>query len=260
MSGFRLPLALSLTAHAILLALLLRLPAPLLPLQPPAPAGGIEVAFAPSLPAPVKPPTPPLPVKAEPPPPPPPPVVTPPPPPRPPPVIEPPPPSPEAAIVVPETPPPPPPPRKPVVPTVFKPVLRRPERERPVPAFAAPMPSAASLPRTAFAPNPAPAPARAPSTEISPSYAALVSEWINRHKQYPEAARERGEQASPLVQFTVNRSGRVISFGLVKSSGYPDLDAAVEKMLRGATLPPFPTDMPEPSFSFSVTIHFILEP
>ena len=254
MSGFKLPLALSLTAHALLLALLLALPAPAPPLQPPVPAGGIEVAFAPSLPAPEKPPTPQLPVKAEPPPPPP--VVTPPPPPPPPPPIVPPPPAPEATVVIPEAPPPPPPPRKPAIPTVFKPVLRRPERERPSPAFAAPTPSAASLPQTAFAPTPAPA----RSTEISPSYRALLSEWLNRHTQYPETARDRGEQASPLVRFTVDRSGRVISFVLVKSSGYPDLDAAVEKMLRSATLPPFPTDMPEPSQSFTVIINFILEP
>jgi periplasmic protein TonB len=256
-SGFKLPLALSLTAHALLFALLLELPAPAPPLQPPAPAGGIEVAFAPSLPESEKPPTPQMPVKAEPPPPP---VVTPPPPPPPPPPIEPPPPAPEATVVVPEAPPPPPPPRKPTIPTVLKPVLRRPERERPSPAFAAPTPSAASLPQTAFATTPVPAPARAPSTAISPDYGALVSAWINSHKQYPETARERGEQASPLVQFRVDRSGRVISFVLVKSSGYPDLDAAVEKMLRGATLPPFPSDMPEPSVIFSVTIHFILEP
>ena len=255
MSGFKLPLALSLTAHALLFALLLELPAPAPPLQPPAPAGGIEVAFAPSLPESEKPPTAQIPVKAEPPPPP---VVTPPPPPPPP--IEPPPPAPEATVVVPEAPPPPPPPRKPTIPTVLKPVLRRPERERPSPAFAAPTPSAASLPQTAFATTPVPAPARAPSTAISPDYGALVSAWINSHKQYPETARERGEQASPLVQFRVDRSGRVISFVLVKSSGYPDLDAAVEKMLRGATLPPFPSDMPEPSVIFSVTIHFILEP
>lgn len=256
MSGFKLPLALSLTAHALLLALLLELPAPAPPLQPPVPAGGIEVAFAPSWPEPVKPPTPPLPVKAEPPPPPP--VVTPPPPPPPPPPpIEPPPPAPEATVVIPEA-PPPPPPRKPAIPTVLKPVLRRPERERPSPAFAAPAPSVASLPQTAFAPTPAPAPARAPSTEISPSYRALLSEWLESHKRYPESAREQGEEGRAVLRFVVERSGRVADFAVIKSSGYPDLDAALDTMMRGATLPPFPAGMEQPSIEVAVTIRFIL--
>jgi protein TonB len=248
-SGFRLPLALSLTAHALLLALLLVLPAPAPPLQPPAPAGGIEVAFAPSLPAPEKPPTPQLPVKAEPPPPPP--VVTPPPPPPP---IEPSPPAPEATVVIPEA-PPPPPPRKPAIPTAFKPVLRRPERERPSPAFAAPTPSAASLPRTAFAPRPAPA----PSTTIGPEYRSLLSEWLERHKRYPDSAREHSEEGRAVLRFAVERSGRVTEFAVVQSTGYPDLDAALDEMMRGATLPAFPADMPQSSIVVSVTIHFSLE-
>jgi periplasmic protein TonB len=252
-TGFKLPLALSLTAHALLLALLLALPAPAPPLQLPVPAGGIEVAFAPSLPEPEKPPTPQLPVKAEPPPPPP--VVTPPPPPPPPPPIEPPPPAPEATAVIPET--PPPPPRKPAIPTVFKPVPRRPERERPAPSFAAPTPSAASPPQTAFAPTPAPA--RVPSTEISPSYRALLSEWLESHKRYPEGAREHGEEGRAVLRFVVERSGRVSEFAVIKSTGYPDLDAALESMMRGATLPPFPADMDQPSIEVSVAIRFSLE-
>jgi periplasmic protein TonB len=250
-SGFKLPLALSLTAHALLLALLLALPVPAPPLQPPVPTGGIEVAFAPSLPEPKKPPTLPLPVKAEPPPPPP--VVTPPPPPPPPPpAIEPPPPAPEATVAVPEA--PPPPPRKPAIPTVFKPVLRRPERERPFPAFAAPTPPAASLPQTAFAP----ASARAPSTDISPSYRALLSEWLESHKRYPESAREQGEEGQAVLRFVVERSGRVADFAVIKSSGYPDLDAALDAMMRGATLPPFPAGMEQPSIEVAVTIRFSL--
>jgi periplasmic protein TonB len=255
-SGFRLPLALSLTAHALLLALLLALPAPAPPLQPPVPAGGIEVAFAPSLPEPEKPPAPQLPVKAEPPPPPP--VVAPPPPPPPPPPMEPPPPAPEATVVVPEAPPPPPPPRKPAVPTLFKPVPRRPERERPSPAFSPPTPSVASLPQSAFAPNPAPAAARAPAKEITPNYRALLSEWLESHKRYPESAREQGEEGQAVLRFVVERSGRVAEFAVIKSTGYPDLDAALESMMRGATLPPFPADMDQPSIEVSVAIRFSL--
>jgi periplasmic protein TonB len=257
-TGFKLPLALSLTAHAILLALLVLLPIPAPPVQLPPATGGIEVAFAPSLPEPEKPPTPQLPIKAEPPPPP---VVTPPPPPPlppPPPAIAPPPPAQEAAVAIPEPPVPPPPPPKPEVPRLARPALRRPERERPPPSFAAPMPSTASVPQAAFAPTPAPAPARAPSTEISPGYRALLSEWLETHKRYPESAREQGEQGRAVLRFVVERSGRVADFTIVTSSGYPDLDAALERMMRGATLPPFPADMDQSSIEVSVAIRFSL--
>jgi periplasmic protein TonB len=62
-----------------------------------------------------------------------------------------------------------------------------------------------------------------------------------------------------VLQFAVARSGRIEQFAVIKSSGYLDLDAAVEEMMRGATLPPFPADMPQSSITVSVTIRFSLE-
>ncbi len=251
MSGFRIPLALSLAAHAILLALLLLIPAPAPPTEPPLSAGGIEIAFAPSLPEPATPPAPP-PVKAATSPPPPP-VAAPPPPP---------PPAPEAPATVSEPPPPPPPP-KPSVPPLPERMPRRVERRQPNPVYAPPAPpitpAPAALPRTAFAP-PAPvhAPALAPSTAIGPGYRALLSEWLETHKRYPESARQQDEEGRAILRFVVERSGRVAQFAVVKSTGYPDLDAALEDMMRGATLPPFPPDMDEPSIEVSVAIRFSL--
>ncbi len=265
MSGFRLPLALSLAAHAIILAVLFELPTPAPPLEPPLPAGGIEVALAPSLPEPTAPPPPPPPVKAETPPPP---AETPPPPPTaalpPLPAIEPPAPAPEAIVAPPEPLPPPPPPRKPRIATLPKAVPRHVEREPTPPAFTArqPAPAPARLapvaaPRTAFTP-PAPAPAPAPSAAISPGYSALLSEWLESHKRYPESAREHGEEGRAVLRFVVEHSGRVAESAVAKSSGYPDLDAALEEMMRGATLPPFPAGMDQPSVEVSVTIRFSL--
>ena len=62
-----------------------------------------------------------------------------------------------------------------------------------------------------------------------------------------------------MLRFAVERSGRVEQFAVIQSSGYSDLDAAVEEMMRGATLPPFPADMPQPRIEVSVTIRFSLE-
>ncbi|HKS89786.1 MAG TPA: energy transducer TonB, partial [Stellaceae bacterium] len=76
--------------------------------------------------------------------------------------------------------------------------------------------------------------------------------------RYPESARARGEQGEAVLRFRVDRAGRVLSFSLARSTGYPDLDAAVEAMLRGAVLPPFPSDMAAAEVEVSVPVRFSL--
>jgi periplasmic protein TonB len=241
-NGVRLPFALSLLGHAVLLALLALFvrAAPPLPLPPE--AGAIAVSLAPSLPQPETPPAPPEPPQPPPQPPPPVAAVVPPPPlPPPPPAVAPP----EEPLV---------PPEKPAVPPL-RPVVRRParvERYRPamVPMPAAPSPS---QPQTASARLPA------PPTAVSPGYRALLGAWLEEHKRYPENARERGEEGRAVLQFAVDRSGRVLDFSLLQSTGYADLDEALDRMMRGATLPSFPPDMPQSSIRVTVAIRFSLE-
>jgi periplasmic protein TonB len=261
-SGFRLPLALSLAAHATVCAALLLLPTPAPPIIRTPDSGGIEVTFAPALPQPEALPAPP--VKAETPPPQPmppspePTAIVPPPP-----AIEPPPPAPEAAAIVPEAPPLPPPKppvpplRRAVVPPLRRAVVQHMEWPRPTFAAAPPLPAAPVAPlQTALASTPVPA----PSTQISPAYGPAVSAWLNSHKHYPESARMRDEEGSVVLTFEVERSGRVVHYAIVKGSGYPDLDQAVDEMMRGATLPPFPATMTQSRITFSpVTLHFLLE-
>ena len=274
MNGIKLPFALSLAGHAaclVALALFLSTKPP--PLMQPTTKGGIEVVFEPAppkqepTPAPPEASPPPEPervpprpeppvVAAEPPPPEPPPPEPPPP--------EPPPPQPEAPVVTSEPPPPPPPPpQKPVVKKVPKPVPRHQEASQPTQAYAptpppqlpaAPAPSAP--PQTAMAPTTVPA--SVPSPEASAGYRALLSAWLESHKRYPDAARQRGEEGRAVLRFSVDRSGRVIDFAVTSSSGYPDLDQSIEEMMRGATLPPFPAGMPQREMQVSVTIRFSL--
>ena len=84
----------------------------------------------------------------------------------------------------------------------------------------------------------------------------MLSSWLESHKRYPEDARQRGEEGRAVLRFRVDRSGRVIDYAVVSSTGYSDLDAAVESMMRGATLPPFPASMTSPEIEVSVTIRF----
>jgi protein TonB len=265
----KLPLVLSAAGHAVCVLLLALLPAAVQPLPQPIAKGGIEVVFEPSLP---KAEAPPLvqPVQAEPPPeaeanpvPPPeePAVAT-----------EPVPLAPEVPGVVAEpmppaleeptvatAPVPPPPPHKPVVKPPPKAALRPPERAQPAPALAAPAapaPPVAPAQQTASTATPVPAPV--PSPEVSAGYRGLLSAWLNSHKRYPEPARQRGEEGRAVLSFEVDRSGRVVDYAVAQSTGHPDLDEAIEEMMRGAQLPPFPADMTQPRLEVSVTIRFSL--
>jgi protein TonB len=86
----------------------------------------------------------------------------------------------------------------------------------------------------------------------------LLSAWLESHKRYPDAARQRGEEGRAVLHFAVDRSGRVLNFAVPQSTGYPDLDASIEEMMRGAVLPPFPANMTQPRIDVSVTIRFSL--
>ena len=254
MSEIRLPLGVSVAGHAVCLVLLiLLLPARMPPVPEPLATGGVEVVFAPlpkppepSIQPPTQPETPPPP-EMEPVPPPDEPVAA----------IEPPQPAPEVPSPVVEPPPSPAPP-KPIVKPPPKPVRRHLEQAAPspTPTSSQPTPAAIAAPQTAYAPTPVPAPA--PSSEVSPGYRALLSAWLESHKHYPDSARQRGEEGRAVLRFTVDRSGRVLDFAVAQSSGYPDLDASIEQMMRGALLPPFPASMPQPRIDVSVTIRFSL--
>ena len=245
MRSFRLPLAASLLGHGGVLALLVGFAAQLPPAPLPQPRkSGIEVLLAP----------PPQPAAETPPPTPEPPPVaaTEPPPPEPPP--------PPAAIPKPEPPPPPP---KPIV---HKPAVKPPRHPPPQPVRETPPPQ----PPTRAAPQPAPVqtavvpaapmmmPAPHPAPTVSPGYRSLLSAWLESHKRYPESARARAEEGRAVLRFRVDRSGRVLNYALAAGTGFADLDAAIDAMMRGATLPPFPADMAASDVEVSVTVRFSL--
>ena len=242
MRSFRLPLAASLLGHGGVLALLVAFAAQLPPAPLPQPRkSGIEVLLAP----------PPQPA-AE----------TPPPTPEPPPVLatEPPPPEPPpppAAIPKPEPPPPPP---KPVV---HKPVVKPPPPRHPPPQPVRetppqPAPQPAPVQTAVVPPAPMVMPAPRPAPTVSPGYRSLLSAWLESHKRYPESARARGEEGRAVLRFRVDRSGRVLNYALAAGTGFADLDAAIDAMMRGATLPPFPGDMTASDVEVSVTVRFSL--
>jgi protein TonB len=59
-----------------------------------------------------------------------------------------------------------------------------------------------------------------------------------------------------VLRFRVDRYGRLLNYALAQSTGYPVLDAAIDAMMRGASLPPFPADMTASDVEVSVTVRF----
>ena len=251
MSSFRLPLVGSILGHAgvVILLILFATQVPPVPLPEPIRKSGIEVTM--TLPEASPPPEP---AAETPPPTPEPPPPEPPPPPA---AVEPEPPPPPVAVAKPEPPPPPKPVvHKPVAKPLPRPVHTPPPEPMPMPATAAPVAPRQAPTQTAVIPQAMPAPRPAPV--ISGNYRASLSAWLESHKRYPESARSRGEEGRAVLRFRVARSGQVLNYALVGSTGFADLDASIDAMMRGATLPPFPADMTASDVEVSVTVRFAL--
>jgi protein TonB len=74
----------------------------------------------------------------------------------------------------------------------------------------------------------------------SATYRSIVSAELNRRKFYPPDARAAGTEGVVTVSFTVGPSGRVANHSIIRSSGAPALDRAVDRMMAALALPPPP--------------------
>ncbi len=145
--------------------------------------------------------------------------------------------------------PPPPPPRQPE-PT--------PPRPRPVAR-----PRTVPTPVANAAPQPAPAPPAAaqpaPPARPSPNYIGALMAALERHKQYPGAARFRRAEGTAMLRFRMGRDGRVLQWQLDRSSGDADLDSAVAAMIRAASpLPAPPQELGGEVLELVVPVRFAL--
>ena len=94
--------------------------------------------------------------------------------------------------------------------------------------------------------------AGAPRVSAS-AWQAEVSARVNSNTRYPSSA--QGATGAATVSFAIDRSGRLVSAGLARSSGSPALDAeAVATVRRSNPFPPPPAGVP--GGHFSKTINF----
>jgi periplasmic protein TonB len=150
------------------------------------------------------------------------------------------------------TPPPPPPVPQPV--RVAPPPRPAQRPAQPAPPHAAPVEAPSEAPAAAAPTPPASAVRRPP-----PSYIGLLLAALDRHKEYPAAARWRRAEGIALLHFSLRRDGSVASWRLERSTGQADLDAAVEQMIRRASpLPAPPEDLPGDPVELVVPVRFSL--
>jgi protein TonB len=75
-------------------------------------------------------------------------------------------------------------------------------------------------------------------------YEAYVLMYLEKNKKYPTGrqARESRPEGTVKVYLDLNRLGQVHGFGILQSSGSNLLDAEAIKVIKFASLPPFPDD------------------
>jgi protein TonB len=89
------------------------------------------------------------------------------------------------------------------------------------------------------------------------SWKSRPATHLQRHKRYPAAAQSRGEQGTALVRFSIDRSGRVLSSSLVRSSGSSLLDKETMELVRRSEPFPRPPESAQGAqFTFSVPVRF----
>ncbi len=100
-------------------------------------------------------------------------------------------------------------------------------------------------------PGPPPAP--------PPNYLSLLLAHLNAYKHYPYNARLRHEQGTVQLEFIMDRTGNVLSYRIVGSSGFADLDDAARSMIRDAQpLPPVPSNYPGTTLDLVLPLVFSL--
>ncbi|MCB8821821.1 energy transducer TonB [Microvirga rosea] len=137
----------------------------------------------------------------------------------------------------------------------------RPRRPEPTKERKASKPRAESA--AAASPSQAPAaPTRgtSESASVSPAnWRGAVSAHLNRAKRYPAEARQRREEGTVRLSFVIDRSGRVLSYKIVGSSGSAAIDEeAIAMIQRASPLPAPPAEVAGAQIPLTVPLQFYL--
>ncbi len=94
--------------------------------------------------------------------------------------------------------------------------------------------------------------------DIGADWMSALNDWVNRHKYYPQAAAEQGQQGNVEIEFTVDRHGNVTGLHMLSSSGSNFLDLAWLGLFQGVKLPPFPPGTKSDHITVDATMQYEL--
>lgn len=141
----------------------------------------------------------------------------------------------------------------PVTPKV-EPAVTRPEPKVEVapPAAQAAVPAVAPVARAT--------PAALPGTKDDVrKYIAALMRQLNRHKTYPAALKKAKIEGRVVLQFTLDRSGRLVASSVKQGSGSAELDrAALEMLARANPLPAIPDFMERDELALAIPVEYSL--
>ena len=90
-------------------------------------------------------------------------------------------------------------------------------------------------------------------------YLSRLEAHLNAYKNYPYDARIHHEEGTVQLRFMLDRTGHVLSYDVVGSSGFASLDAEAEarQMIRRADpFPPMPADYRGDTLDLTVPVNF----
>jgi periplasmic protein TonB len=106
--------------------------------------------------------------------------------------------------------------------------------------------------------EPSPGPAGKPPMP-SMDYLVRLEAHLNAYRNYPADARIHREQGTVQLRFSLDRSGHVLSYDVVGSSGFASLDNEAREMVRRADpFPPVPADWQGEVLDLTVPLVFAL--
>lgn len=94
---------------------------------------------------------------------------------------------------------------------------------------------------------------------VSNDYVTRIAARLAAIKRYPASARRMRHEGTVQLEFVLDKSGRMLSWRIQVSSGFPDLDAEAARMLTtAAPFDAFPTAMTQEQNEFMVPVGFSL--